>query len=62
MSQSDYLKRKQIAQILRTDSGSGVDNHQPAVLSSQQILEYKQYQIINDINNDYLISFRIKGT
>ena len=52
MSQSDYLKRKQIAQILRTDSGSGVDNHQPAVLSSQQILEYKQYQIINDINND----------
>jgi hypothetical protein len=54
MSQSDYLKRKQTAQILRTDGGVGVNNHHPAIFSSHELLKYKQYQIINDDSNTKL--------
>ena len=54
MSQGDYLKRKQIAQILRTDGGVGINNHSPAVFSSHELLKYKQYQIINDGSNTKL--------
>ena len=47
MSQSDYLKRKQIANRLRIDGGD-TENKQPAVFSSHDLLLYKQYQLIND--------------
>ena len=47
MSQSDYLKRKQVAHALRIDGGN-TNNNQPAVFGSQDLLKYKQYQIIND--------------
>ena len=50
MSQSDYIKRKQVAHTLRIDGGQ-VDNSQPAVFSSQDLLKYKQYQIVNEDSN-----------
>ena len=62
MSQSDYLKRKQTAQILRTDGGVGVNNHHPAIFSSQELLKYKQYQIINDDSSTTINYNLIKPT
>jgi hypothetical protein len=50
MSQSDYIKRKQIAHTLRND-GFNVPNRLPAVFSSNTLLKYKQYQIVNDDSN-----------
>ena len=50
MSQSDYIKRKQVAHTLRND-GFNVPNRLPAVFSSNTLLKYKQYQIVNDDSN-----------
>jgi hypothetical protein len=50
MSQGDYIKRKQVAQTLRAD-GLNTPNRFPAVFSSQDLLKYQQYQIINDDSN-----------
>jgi len=50
MSQSDYIKRKQVAHTLRIDGGATNNNH-PAVFSSHDLLKYKQYQIVNDDSN-----------
>jgi hypothetical protein len=47
MSQGDYVKRKQVAHALRIDGGN-TNNNQPAVFSSHELLQYKQYQIVND--------------
>lgn len=53
MSQGDYLKRKQVAQVLRAD-GLSSPTHFPAVFSSHDLLKYKQYQIVNDDSNTKL--------
>jgi hypothetical protein len=50
MSQSDYIKRKQVAQTLRAD-GLNAPISFPAVFSSQELLKYKQYQIVNNDSN-----------
>ena len=50
MSQGDYIKRKQVAQTLRAD-GLHTPNRFPAIFSSQDLLDYKQYQIVNNDSN-----------
>jgi len=50
MSQGDYIKRKQVAQTLRAD-GLNTPNRFPAVFSSQDLLKYQQYQVINNDSN-----------
>jgi len=50
MSQGDYIKRKQVAQTLRAD-GLNTPNRFPAVFSSQDLLDYEQYQIVNNDSN-----------
>lgn len=52
MSQGDYLKRKQVAQVLRADGITPI--HFPAVFTSHELLKYKQYQIVNDDSNTKL--------
>ena len=53
MSQGDYVKRKQVAQMLRAD-GFHTPNRLPAIFSSQDLLKYQQYQIINNDSNTKL--------
>jgi len=53
MSQGDYIKRKQVAQTLRAD-GLHTPNRFPPVFSSQDLLKYQQYQIINNDSNTIL--------
>ena len=50
MSQGDYIKRKQVAQTLRAD-GLHTPNRFPAVFTSQNLLKYQQYQIVNNDSN-----------
>ena len=50
MSQGDYIKRKQVAQTLRAD-GLHTPNRFPAIFSSQDLLDYQQYQIVNNDSN-----------
>ena len=50
MSQGDYIKRKQVAQTLRAD-GLNTPNRFPAVFSSQDLLKYQQYQLVNNDSN-----------
>ena len=52
MSQSDYLKSKRISNLLRIDNEK-VNNvtKQPAVFTSQDLQNYKQYALTNTIVN-----------
>ena len=53
MSQSDYLKSKRISNLLRIDNEK-VNNvtKQPAVFTSQDLQNYKQYALTNTIVNN----------
>ena len=61
MSQGDYLKRKQIAHRLRIDGGN-TDNKQPAVFSSNDLIKFKQYQIVNEDSSTNINYNLIKPT
>jgi hypothetical protein len=50
MSQGDYIKRKHVAQTLRAD-GLHTPNRFSAIFSSQDLLDYQQYQIVNNDSN-----------
>jgi len=61
MSQGDYVKRKQVAQTLRAD-GLHTPSRFPAVFSSQELLKYEQYQIVNNDSNTKIDYNLIKPT
>ena len=47
MSQSDYLKHKKISNKLSIDHSS----NDPAVLDSQDYIDYRSYALNNEITN-----------
>jgi len=49
MSQSDYIKRKKVSQVLRTDI-----NTFPNVLNQKQYKQFAQYHLENTIKNKNL--------
>ena len=51
MSQSDYIRYKRIATELKNDNKSSPNNKLLPVLEQGQLLNYKQFSIVNDPNN-----------
>ena len=56
MSQSDYIKRKQVANILRTDAAEN------PIYNSSMYVKFKQFQLENEITSDSIDYSNIADT
>ena len=61
MSQSDYIKYKQVSTILKNDNGN-TNNKIPSVFACQDYIDYKQYSIEKTITNTKTIYNQLTPT